>query len=221
MRLPFPAVLALLAPAVLAQTPAEAPHGGPDGLNLGIAAEDRMSPEVPFVVTELEVVDAMLALASVGPEDVVYDLGCGDGRIVNRAAKTLGARGVGVDIDPRRVADARRSAFFHGVSGRVEFRVEDLFETDLREATVVALYLLPELNRRLRPRLLGQLRPGARVVSNTWDMGSWKPDRTASVDGKTLLLWTIPEDGLALLRRLEAEERSRPHRGGARANGGQ
>lgn len=212
---PWLAVLALLAPAVRAQTPAEAPHGGPDGLNPGIAAEDRMDPEVPFVVTELEVVDAMLALAGVGPEDVVYDLGCGDGRIVNRAAKRVGARGVGVDVDPRRIADARRSAFFQGVSGRAEFRVEDLFETDLREATVVALYLLPELNLRLRPRLLARLRPGARVVSNTWDMGRWRPDRTLTVHGKTLFLWRIPEDGPALSRRLEAEDRAPPAAGPA------
>lgn len=202
MHLRAATAFALLASAALAQTEAEAPHGGPDGLSLGIDAEDRLTPEVPFVASELEVVDAMLALAGVGPDDVVYDLGCGDGRIVNRAAKALGARGVGVDIDPRRIADARRSARFSGISDRVEFRVEDLFETELTGATVVALYLLPEVNLRLRPRLLTRLRPGARVVSNTWDMGSWRPDRTVTVHGKTLYLWTIPSDGAALLRDL-------------------
>lgn len=209
MRLAAAAALALLAPAALAQTPAEAPHGGPDGMNPGIAAEDRMSPEVPFVVTDLEVVDAMLDLAGVGSGDVVYDLGCGDGRIVNRAAKRHGARGVGVDVDPRRIDDARRSAFFHGVSARTEFRVEDLLETDVREATVVALYLLPEVNLRLRPKLLSTLRPGTRVVSNSWDMGAWRPDRTVTVHGKTLFLWTIPADGPAAARRLEAGREAR------------
>jgi ribosomal protein L11 methylase PrmA len=122
----------------------------------------------------------------------VYDLGCGDGRIVIAAAK-LGARAVGVDLDPERLREARANARAAGVGDRVELREGDLFETDLRSATVVMLYLWPEVNLRLRPKLLRELRPGARVVSHAHDMGDWKPARTAAVGDARVLLWIIPE----------------------------
>jgi ribosomal protein L11 methylase PrmA len=122
---------------------------------------------------------------------VVYDLGCGDGRIVVAAAK-LGARAIGIDIDPQRIAEANENAAKNGVTGKATFRQEDLFEADIRDATVVTLYLLPSLNVKLRPRLMDQLKPGTRVVSHDFDMGDWVPDETIEVDGKTVYLWTIP-----------------------------
>jgi ribosomal protein L11 methylase PrmA len=134
----------------------------------------------------------MLRLANVGPGDVVYDLGCGDGRIVIAAAKR-GARAVGVDIDPQRIREARANARAAGVEGRVELRQGDLFEADVAPASVVMLYLWPEVNLRLRPKLLAELRPGTRVVSHAHDMGDWRPQRTAVVGGARVLLWIIPE----------------------------
>jgi SAM-dependent methyltransferase len=148
--------------------------------------------DVPYEPTPPEVVRAMLQLGAVKPGDVVYDLGCGDGRIVIEAAK-LGARGVGVDIDPQRIREARADARKEGVEDRVDFRVGDLFETDVRPATAVMLFLWPEVNLRLRPKLLRELRPGARVVSHWHDMGDWKPDKTIEVSGRKVHLWIIPE----------------------------
>jgi SAM-dependent methyltransferase len=157
-------------------------------------AEPRREPDVRYEPSPPEVVRAMLDVAAVGPGDVVYDLGCGDGRLVVEAAKR-GARGVGVDIDPARVREARANARAAGVEDRVENREGDLFETDVSAATVVMLFLQPELNLRLRPRLLAQLAPGARVVSHWHDMGDWKPDRTVPVLGRNVHLWTIPGEG--------------------------
>jgi SAM-dependent methyltransferase len=137
--------------------------------------------DAPYVSTPEEVVHRMLALAQVGPADVVYDLGCGDGRIVIAAARDFGARGVGVDLDPRRVAEARANARRAGVEHRVRFEVADLFRTDVSEATVVALYLYPELNARLRPKLLAELRAGARIVSHQYGIGDWKPVKSELV----------------------------------------
>jgi ribosomal protein L11 methylase PrmA len=148
---------------------------------------------VPFVATDQQVVEEMLRLARVGKDDVVYDLGCGDGRIVIRAAKAYGARGVGVDIDPARVREAKDNAAQAGVADKVTIRQQDLFETDLREATVVTLYLLPEVNLRLRPKLLSELKPGTRVVSHNFDMGDWTPERVVQVGNATVYLWTVPE----------------------------
>jgi len=161
------------------QAPAAQPH------------TDRR-PDVIFVPTRELVIDAMLKTANVGPNDVVYDLGCGDGRIVVAAAK-LGARAVGIDIDPQRIKEANENAAKNGVTDKVDFRLGDLFETDIREATVVTLYLLPSLNVKLRPRLMEQLRPGTRIVSHDFDMGDWAPEQTVAVDGKTVYLWTIPK----------------------------
>jgi SAM-dependent methyltransferase len=139
-------------------------------------AAPRLAPYVP---TPQEVVDEMLTLAEVGPEDVLFDLGSGDGRIVITAARRLGARGVGVDIDPALVELARQNAAAAGVSHLVTFRVQDALTVDVADATVVALYLLPEGNARLRPRLTAQLSRGARIVSHSFDMGpEWPPHRT-------------------------------------------
>jgi SAM-dependent methyltransferase len=138
-------------------------------------------PEVPYVPTPEEVVVEMLKMARVTQDDMVYDLGCGDGRIVITAAKLFGARGVGVDIDPNLIRRSNENARKAGVTDRVKFIEQDLFETDIREATVVALYLLPELNLQLRPKLLRDLRPGSRIVAHEFDMGDWKPDNMAKV----------------------------------------
>jgi hypothetical protein len=155
--------------------------------------------DVPYVPTPPRVVSAMLEVAQVGKDDVLYDLGSGDGRIPITAAKQFGTRGVGVDIDPERVQEATANAQRAGVSDRVQFRQQDLFETDLSEATVVTLYLLPQVNLDLRPRLL-QLKPGTRIVSHSFDMGDWKPDRTLQVDGSTIYYWVVPETPPANLR---------------------
>jgi SAM-dependent methyltransferase len=148
--------------------------------------------DVPYVPTPEPVVAEMLKLAAVTKEDVVYDLGCGDGRIVITAAQKYGARGVGVDIDPQRIKESNENAQKAGVTDRVKFLQQDLFTVDLKDATVVTLYLLPEVNLRLRPRLLAELRPGTRVVSHAFDMGDWKPEKTVKVDGRTVYFWTIP-----------------------------
>jgi len=140
-----------------------------------------LSEDVPFVVTPDNVTLEMLKLANVGPNDYVIDLGSGDGRIVIVAAKRFGARGLGVEIVPDLVKKSRESAKAAGVADRAEFREQDLFETDLSKATVVTLYLLPEVNLQLRPKLL-KLKPGTRIVSHDWDMGDWKPDKTIEVD---------------------------------------
>jgi SAM-dependent methyltransferase len=150
--------------------------------------------DVPYVPTPQTVVDAMLSLAAVKKDDVVYDLGCGDGRIVITAAKKYGARGVGIDIDPERIKEANANAKLAGVNDRVKFVEQDLFKTDFNEASVVTLYLLPDINLRLRPKLLSELKPGTRVVSHAFDMGDWKPDKTETVDGdRRVFFWIIPE----------------------------
>jgi len=148
--------------------------------------------DVPYVNTPQRVVERMLDMADVSEGDVVYDLGSGDGRFVITAAQQFGARGVGVEIDPALVRQARSRARLAGVADRVEFRQGDLFDVDLERATVVTLYLEPDLNMKLRPKLLLQLDPGARVVSHQFGMGRWTPDRTEKMDGSTLYLWTIP-----------------------------
>lgn len=150
--------------------------------------------DAPWVPSPPAVIQAMLDIASVGPGDVLYDLGCGEGEIVIAAAQR-GARGVGVDIDPERIANARRNAAEAGVTERVTFVEQDLFTTDLSPATVVTLYLGAGVNRRLRPKLLRELRPGARIVSHDFDLGDWPPERTVSIDltpGHEVLLWRVP-----------------------------
>jgi len=152
--------------------------------------------DAPYVVTPYPVVDEMLRLAKVGPADMVYDLGCGDGRIVIAAAERHGARGVGIDIDPRRIEEANEAARRAGVSQQVRFAVQDLFATDFSSATVVALYLFPELNAKLRPKLLADLKPGARVVSHQFGIPGWPAHDGARLHvGDSIheiFLWVVP-----------------------------
>jgi hypothetical protein len=150
------------------------------------------APDVIYVPTPYEVVDEMLKLAGVKKGDVLYDLGSGDGRIPVTAAKKFGIRAVGVDIDPQRIEEAKENAKKNGVARLVEFRNEDLFRTRFAEATVVTLYLLPDLNVKLRPRLLAELKPGTRIVSHQFDMGTWKPEKKRELNGRTIYLWTVP-----------------------------
>jgi len=155
-------------------------------------AQRTQAPDVIYVPTPYEVVDEMLKLAGVKKGDVLYDLGSGDGRIPVTAAKKFGIRAVGVDIDPQRIEEAKENAKKNGVAKLVEFRNEDLFRTRIADATVVTLYLLPDLNVKLRPRLLAELKPGTRIVSHQFDMGTWKPERRVELGGRTIYLWTIP-----------------------------
>jgi len=152
------------------------------------------SPDVVYVPTPTAAVNEMLRLADVKSNDVVYDLGSGDGRIVIAAAQQRGARGTGIDIDPQRVQEANENAQKAGVSDRVQFRQQDLFQADFSEATVVTLYLLPALNVKLRPKLLRELKPGTRIVSHAFDMGDWKPEQVVEVDGRTVYYWVVPEN---------------------------
>jgi hypothetical protein len=152
----------------------------------------RPKLDAPYVVTDYDVVDAMLAMAQVRPDDYVIDLGTGDGRIPIAAARSHGARGLGVDIDPVRIREATNNAGAAGVAHRVTFREQDLFATPLGEADVLTLYLTAEVNLRLRPRILSQMRPGARVVSHDFAMGDWRPDRRQRVDSTTIYLWVVP-----------------------------
>jgi SAM-dependent methyltransferase len=149
-------------------------------------------PDVIYVPTPDDVVTAMLDVAKVTKNDVVYDLGCGDGRIVIAAAKR-GARGVGIDIDPQRISEARENAKVAGVTDRVTFIQGDLFEQDLRPASVVTLYLLESLNIKLKPKLMAELKPGTRVVSHAFSMGPWTADTELDVDGRRVYFWTIPK----------------------------
>lgn len=149
--------------------------------------------DVPYVPTPQNVVDAMLKLANVSSKDVVYDLGCGDGRIVITAAEKYGATGTGFDINPERIKEANENAKEANVTGKVKFVEGDLFKVDYRPATVVTLYLLPNVNMKLRPMLLEQLKPGTRIVSHAFDMGDWEPEETQVIDGSTIYLWRVPE----------------------------
>jgi precorrin-6B methylase 2 len=162
--------------------------------------EPRRTPDVPYVPTTEAAVKAMLELAGVTKNDVVYDLGCGDGRIVVTAAKTFGARGVGIDINPERIKEANENAKKNQVESLVRFEENDLFEANISEATVVTLFLLSNINLKLKPKLLADLKPGTRLVSNTFDMGDWKAEKEVDVEGedeetflsKRLFLWRIP-----------------------------
>ncbi len=166
-------------------------------------AAPRREPDVPYVPTTEAAVQAMLKLGDVKKTDIVYDLGCGDGRIVIAAAKGLGARGVGIDINPVRIGEAKENARKAGVEKLVRFEENDLFEADIHEATVVTIFLLPNINLKLRPKLLQDLKPGTRIVSNTFDMGDWKPEKEVIVPdteadaylSHRLYLWTVPAAG--------------------------
>jgi SAM-dependent methyltransferase len=167
--------------------------GGCEGNRRTPPPIDTSEADVPYVATSEDVVTRMLEIAEVRPGDVVYDLGSGDGRIVITAAQRYGARGVGIEIDPYRVYQARENARRAGVLDRVTFREQDLFEADFSDATVVTLYLLPNLNEKLRPLLFEQLDPGTRVVSHNFGIGDWAPDSTEQVGPSTVYRWTIPE----------------------------
>jgi len=157
-----------------------------------VLAAERV-PDVIFVPTPQEVVEDMLRLANVRKGDVLYDLGSGDGRIAITAAKLYGVRAVGIDIDPERIREATENAKKAGVEKLVQFRKADLFTSDFREATVVTLYLLPDLNVKLRPKLWSELKPGSRVVSHQFEMGDWKPEKKLESGTRTVYFWTIPD----------------------------
>ena len=175
---------ALTACAVSAQSPT-------------MTAPVTKEPEVPFVPTNEKVVDEMLKVAKVSGSDVLYDLGSGDGRIPITAAQRFGTRGVGIDIDPQRIKEANENAQKAKVTDKVRFIQGDLFNADLKDATVVTLYLLPDVNMRLRPKLLRELKPGTRVVSHNYDMGDWKPEQTIKVSlpsgDHTVYYWVVPK----------------------------
>ena len=154
----------------------------------------RPKPDVIFVPTPQSVVEAMLELADVKPADVVFDLGSGDGRIVIAAAKKYGARGVGIEIDPALIKQAKENAAAAGVAARVRFVNQNLFAADISKATVVTLYLLQSINERLRPKLVRELKPGARVVSHVFNMGpEWPPEKTVTIERSRIFLWSIPK----------------------------
>jgi SAM-dependent methyltransferase len=165
-------------------------------LQQGTGGAQLRSPDVVYVPTPYEAVEAMLKVAKVGKSDVVYDLGSGDGRIpIMAVQKYNAARAVGIDINPERIKEAEANLKAAGVGDRVRFLNEDLFEAKIGEATVVTLYLLPSLNLKLLPKLLAEVKPGTRIVSHAFDMGSWKPEQTVKADGGTVYFWTIPAKG--------------------------
>ena len=168
----------------------------PAGLLLAPAADATETTiprlDVPYVPTPMPVVDAMLDLGRVGRNDVLYDLGCGDGRIVVRAASRFGCKGVGVDLNPQRVDEARDNARRANVTALTRFEVGDVFQFDFSPATVVTMYLLPAVNLKLRPRLLKELKPGTRIVSHDFDMGDWTPEATRDTGRSRVYLWTVP-----------------------------
>ena len=162
------------------------------GLQTQIQPPTR-GPDVIFVATPPAVVDAMLQVANVTSSDVVYDLGSGDGRIVITAAQKYGAHGVGIDIDPERIVEANENARKAAVTDKVTFLQTDLFQTDISQATVVTLYLVPSLNLKLQPKLMRELKPGTRIVSHAFGIGDWKPEQELTVDGRRVYFWTIPK----------------------------
>ena len=168
---------------------------------LSATQQPKRTPDIHFVPTPEEVVEAMLRLADVGKDDVVYDLGSGDGRIPITAARRFGARGVGIDLDPKLVAQATRSAQDAGVGDRVRFIEGDIFEADISGATVVTLYLLSSINERLRPKLLKELRPGTRIVSHQFRMGDWQPEREIVVDYRPAVSVEDPEAVMRFIAR--------------------
>jgi ubiquinone/menaquinone biosynthesis C-methylase UbiE len=160
---------------------------------IGVSIGQNVKLDVPYVPTRQAVVDAMLKIADVKKSDVLFDLGCGDGRIVVTAAKRFGTKGTGVDIDPQRIKEAKINAQESEVTDLVNFIEADLFTIDFSKASVLTLYLLPSVNLKLKPKILSEMKPGSRVVSHDFDMGDWKPDQEIQVDGSTVYLWIVPE----------------------------
>jgi SAM-dependent methyltransferase len=162
------------------------------GLLPAQSSAPKRSPDVPYVPTPQNVVDAMLKLGEVKKGDVLFDLGSGDGRIAITAAKEYGIRATGIDINPERIAEANANAKTAGVTEKVQFKNVDLFEANICDASVVTLYLLPSINLKLRPKLWKDLKPGTRIVSHSFDMGDWQPEKRIEVDGRYLYLWRVP-----------------------------
>jgi SAM-dependent methyltransferase len=174
------------------------PGAGSNGSSNQSTSEGKQlrSPDVVYVPTPADTVDAMLKVAKVGKDDVVYDLGSGDGRIPIMAVQKYDAsRAVGIDINPERIKEAEANLQAAGLGDRVRFLNEDLFQANISDATVVTLYLLPSLNLKLLPKLLAELKPGTRIVSHAFDMGSWKPQQTLNAGGRTVYFWIIPAKG--------------------------
>jgi len=193
MTIHFRGLVFILFLASCASTSA-APAGVPTVEAPQAAAQDAARrPDVIYVPTPEEVVEAMLQVANVTKNDIVYDLGSGDGRIPVTAAKKYGARGVGIDIDPQRIKEANENVARNGVGDKVKILNADLFATDISEATVVTLYLLPSLNVKLMPKLMKELKPGTRIVSHAFDMGDWKPEKELDVNGRKVYYWVIPK----------------------------
>lgn len=194
------ASVACLTSELFGQFDAKANENGPlvqtQSPDSDIRPQEGLS-DAPYVPTAKEVVEEILKLAQVTGDDVLYDLGSGDGRIVITAAQKLGTRGVGIEINPRLVQQSRENARVGGVGDRVKFIQQNLFEADIKEATVVTLYLLSEVNLKLRPKLLKQLKPGTRIVSHNYDMGEWKPDRIVRFVNQgrqhVLYYWVVPD----------------------------
>ncbi len=174
--------------------------------SISVRAQQDVQPEVPFVPTPENVVAEMLKLADLKNGDFLIDLGSGDGRIVITAAQKYKVKGIGVDINPERIKEANENARKAAVTDMVAFHENDLFKENISKASVVTLYLLPDVNIRLRPKLLKELKPGSRIVSHDFDMGSWKPLKTVELDGHRVYFWVIPPDGPekeALMQRTE------------------
>jgi SAM-dependent methyltransferase len=180
--------------------------------------------DVPYAATPYEIADEMVRLADVQSDDRVYDLGCGDGRLVIAAVKKAGCKGVGIDIDPARIKESRQNAIIAGVEDRVRFVEQNFFESDVRDATVMMIYLFPDVNIRLRGKFLKEMKPGSRLVSHAFDMGDWKPDNSASIRAQRVYLWVIPanatgtwtwrsQDGRRTAFVLEMEQRYQAIRG--------
>ena len=193
-------LFALVGCASIGVSPARAEESSTPSLDLAQAhaneTQEKVKPDIFFVPTPQRLVDLMLLMAEVKKNDLLYDLGSGDGRLVITAAKTYGARGIGIEIDPALLAVATRNAAKAKVEDKVEFRQQDLFKSDFKDATVITLYLLDELNRRLRPQILVQVKPGTRLVSHAFHMGEWQPDveRTLTIEGKKYdaYFWVVP-----------------------------
>ena len=194
LRATSASIFLLLALSAGAQTPAQRAPQAPTAK----PQKELRAPDVIFVPTPHEVVDAMLKVAKVGKDDVLYDLGSGDGRIPITAAQRYGiARGIGIDINPQRIKEANENLRKARVGERVRFVNADLFESDLSDATVITLYLLPELNLKLLPKLLKEVKPGTRIVSHAFDMGTWKPEQSLDIGGRKVYFWMIPAPGTA------------------------
>jgi predicted O-methyltransferase YrrM len=187
---------ALASILLLFAIPVAAQKAAPQAAPAATPQKELRAPDVIYVPTPPEVVEAMLKVAKVGKNDILYDLGSGDGRIPITAAQKYGiTRGVGIDINPERIKEANENLARAGVGDRVKFVNADLFESNFSDATVITLYLLPALNLKLLPKLLKEVKPGTRIVSHAFDMGSWKPEQELQVDGRNIYFWTVPARG--------------------------